>query len=155
VEKGTFGISVFIKERYINGREVIKAFLKNGDIAIQEYAIKGDRCQANPFFTRLNNVITDWVDITEDILSKANTYLVEKKCNVPFDDEVVLDALKGKRIHHAYRLENGAILIDGKYETLALWEDDGVVSMSWLGTKFDYDKYDCTEITEELLNYIL
>lgn len=155
VELGHFGKSVFIKEKYVNGREVIKSFLKTGELAIQEYAVKGNRYQANPFFTRLNNVIEDWKDITEGVVNRTINSLVKKECSISFEDDTVLEALKGKRIRYAYQLENGAILIDGKYETLALWEVDGVVSMSWLGSKFDYDKYNGKEITEELLRYIM
>lgn len=151
-EIGHYGDSIFIKETYINQREVIKAYLSNGDLALQEFKIKANKAKVNPFYSRLNDSIKSWEDITENVKAKVAKSIVDKQCNVPLDAVEISTALKGKYIPYACKLPNGLVLVEGKYETLAIWEDNGVVAMTWLGEKFDYDKYACTDITDVILN---
>ena len=71
VLKGTYGECVFLKETYINGRTKIMGYLPDGTVAVYEHKIKDKKDAPNPFYTRLDEVVGEWEDITEEVVGAA------------------------------------------------------------------------------------
>ena len=70
IYKATYGDSVLVKEEYHDKKVIIKAFDADGNLLIQEYKYKKNSKKAddlNIFYCRIDNVIKEWVDITDDI----------------------------------------------------------------------------------------
>lgn len=157
VETAYFRNDAFIKESYANGKVLLKGYLEDGTLAIQEYKYKKDSNELNAFYTRLESKLTDWADITSAVWLTFINSLKSLKCDtgVILKDETFLSTIRGKKIHLVCKAENGLVFVDGKYETLVVWELDGVVSMTWVGRKVNYDAYKCEDITKSLENEII
>lgn len=151
VEKGLYGENIVIKETY-KDKKYIRAYKKDGSVGLYESEmIKNDKYEGqNVYFSRLNDLVTEWKDITEDVVSKVFESIKEIKCNLDLNDEVVLKALKGLGRNRIYVLENGSIVADGKFESLIIWKDNEI-KMCWLGRKLDLESYNAKEITSEFV----
>lgn len=150
---GEYGTSIFIKEVYLNHREIIKGFLPHGERVIYEIRFKPGKENENPFYTRLNNAVGEWRDETDNLSGVILQSLFEKKCKVDLSNGLVRNALAKKNALEVYRTENGVVLVDGRYETLAIWTDDcDRVCMTWLGRKIAYKLYNCENITKDVEN---
>ena len=154
IYKATYGDSVLIKEEYHDKKVIIKAFDADGNILIQEYKYKKNSKKAddlNIFYCRIDNVIKEWEDITAEIVDNIITDIAAKNCEVEYDNVTLLYALRGANIKGAVKLSNGAILVEGKHESLAFWKtEDNTVLMAWLGRKYPIEKYQYTDITKQL-----
>lgn len=154
IYKATYGDSVLVKEEYHDKKVIIKAFDADGNILIQEYKYKKNSKKAddlNIFYCRIDNVIKEWEDITAEIVDNIITDIAAKNCEVEYDNVTLLYALRGTNIKGAVKLSNGAILVEGKHESLAFWKTaDNTVLMAWLGRKYPIEKYQYTDITKQL-----
>lgn len=150
MQLGTFGNCTFLKEIYLSGREVIRGFLCHGDCVIYENKYKRGNEVLNPFYTRLDNAVGTWKDITEDTITRILDSLFKEDYNIDLSDISIKNVMYGKTQYKTYLTSCGALLLDGKFETLAIWQKNGRIQMCWLGRKLDYSKYSCTDISDKI-----
>jgi hypothetical protein len=131
VFRGSYGDSIFIKEEYLN-RTSIKAFDHNGVVLIQENThLKNGKM--NLHYYRLDNVVSSWEDITEQLLSSILLSLESKICDIELNNYFILFALKRLYRNKVVKSANGVIFATGKHETLVIWGNCTNFGMSWLG----------------------
>lgn len=155
IEQGKYGDNILIKETY-KDRTYIRAYKEDGSVGLYEsQIIKNPEYEGpNVYFNRLNDLITDWVDITEDVVSKVVNSIKNLTCRVPLSNEFVLNALKGLGKNIIYMLSSGVIIADGKFESLIIWNDGADVKMAWLGRKLDLNLFEYQDITNELVKLL-
>lgn len=155
IEKGVYGDNVFLKETY-KDRTYIRAYKEDGSVGLYESkTIKNaDYEGPNVYFNRLEDVIVNWDDITDEIVSKVFESVASLSCTADLKDEMVVSALKGLGNNTIYRLSNGIIIADGKFESLIIWGEPENVKMCWLGRKYDLTNADYEDITSKIVDII-
>lgn len=151
IEKGLYGDNVLIKESY-KDRTYIRAYKEDGSIGLYESkTIKNaDYEGPNVYFNRLDDIVENWEDITEEVVSGVLESVKDLTCNVLLSNEFVLNALRGLGKNIIYKLESGVIVADGKFESLVIWNDESEVRMTWLGRKLNLSEFNYVDITKEL-----
>lgn len=152
VQKGTYGKNVLVKEVY-KDRTYIRAYKEDGTIGLYESQniIKDNYEGPNVYFNRLDDIVTDWVDITEKLEKGVFDSIKSLHCDYDFENEDVFNALKGLNHNRIYKLDTGVLIADGKFESLIIWSENNVVKMAWLGRKIKLEDYNCKDITNELI----
>ena len=155
VEKGVYGDNILMKETY-KDRTYIRAYKEDGSIGLYESEIIKNQNYEGPnvYFNRLDDLISTWEDITNDVMVHIIDSIKKLTCDVPLSNEFVLNALKGLGRNKIYLLSSGVIVADGKFESLIIWNSGSEVKMAWLGRKLDLNLFENKEITEELLKLI-
>lgn len=155
IEKGIYGDNVLLKETY-KDRTYIRAYKEDGSIGLYESEIIKNQNYEGPnvYFNRLDDLISTWEDITNDVMVHIIDSIKKLTCDVPLSNEFVLNALKGLGRNKIYLLSSGVIVADGKFESLIIWNLGSEVKMAWLGRKLDLNLFENKEITEDLLKLI-
>jgi len=150
VLKGTYGDNILLKEIY-KGKTTIRAYNKQGSILLYENEIKKSKDYEGPnmYYSRINELVGVWTDITEEFETAILSDLRNKKSVLSLSNEKVQQALKRLSRNMIVRLESGLIVADGKFESLVIWNDDHEVKMAWLGRKLDLLSFEYKDITEE------
>ena len=152
IEKGLYGDNVILKETY-KDRTYIRAYKEDGSIGLYESeVIKNANYEGpNVYFKRLDDLVKDWEDITDSVLKDIVDGIPKLTCVVPMDDETVLGALKTLSHNKIYVLEGGAIVAQGKFESLIIWTEGAEVKMAWLGRMLDLSTLECKDVTSDLM----
>lgn len=158
IERGHYGNNILLRETY-RERVYIRAYREDGSIGLYESdKIKNDNYDGvNVYFLRIDKLIEDWEDITNDVVERVIEDVKNLSCSVNMSDDVVFNALKGLSHNKIYRLDSGVFVADGKFESLLIWTENSDVKMTWLGRKLNLDlfKYeDVTDVLLELLNKV-
>lgn len=155
VEKGVYGSNILLKETYTD-RTYIRAYKEDGTVGLYESQIikNADYEGPNIYFNRLEDVIVEWEDITESVLSAVFESVKELDCTLNLSNEIVLGALRGLGKNTIYRLDSGVIVADGKFESLIIWSDSSEIKMAWLGRKIDFTQFNYEDITEDVLKLV-
>lgn len=148
IEKGLYGDNVILKETY-KDRTYIRAYKEDGSIGLYESeVIKNANYEGpNVYFKRLNDLVKEWVDITDEILTDIVASVSTLTCSEGLDNEVVSGALKSLSHNKIFILESGVIVAEGKFESLIIWSQDGEVKMAWLGRMLDLSGFKYEEVT--------
>ena len=148
IEKGLYGDNVILKETY-KDRTYIRAYKEDGSIGLYESeVIKNSNYEGpNVYFKRLNDLVKDWEDITEEVLTAIVESISTLTCSAGLDDEVVSAALNSLRNNKIFILESGVIVAEGKFESLIIWSHGEEVHMAWLGRMLDLSAYKYEEVT--------
>lgn len=151
IEKGMYGDNVLLKETY-KDRTYIRAYKVDGSMGLYESKIiKNDEYEGpNVYFNRLEDLVENWEDITDEILKEIINSINSLTCTLPLSNESVLTALKGLGKNDIYKLESGVIVADGKFESLIIWNEEAEVKMAWLGRKLDFSNLKYENITKDL-----
>lgn len=151
IYKGIYGENVILKESYID-RNFIRAYSDEGDVLLyeSEILITPTYNGENMYYKRIDTLMPEWEDITDEIYNNVLSDLLSKKCNVSIANDIVIQALKSLVNNKIYKLSNGVIIGEGNFESLAIWSDKSEIKMAWLGRKFDFDGIDKKDITEEI-----
>lgn len=151
VLKGIYGNNVLLKEIY-KDNTTIRAYNKQGDILLYENKIKKSKDYEGPnmYYSRIDEMVVDWVDITQYFEVTILNDLKSKEATLMLSNEKVQQALKGLSRNKIVRLKTGLIVADGKFESLVIWDEDHEVKMAWLGRKLDLEGLENLDITEEL-----
>lgn len=151
IEKGYYGKNVLLKEYYID-KTYIRAYKEDGSVGLYESEnIKNENYDGpNVYFKRINDLVTDWVDITDKILNDVLKSIHNLSCSVGLDNEVIADALKNLTKNNIFILESGVIVADGKFESLIIWTEGSDVKMCWLGRKLELDNFNFTKVVPDL-----
>lgn len=155
IEKGVYGDNVLLKETY-KDRTYIRAYKEDGSIGLyeSEYIKNANYEGPNVYFMRLDDLVVNWEDITDSIVSDILDSVGKLTCTLAIDDEGVLSALKGLTRNAIYILDTGVIVAQGKFESLIIWSENDEVRMSWLGRMLDLSNFVYTEVSEELLRVV-
>lgn len=155
IEKGTYGDNVFVKETY-KDRTYIRAYKEDGSIGLYESkTIKNNDYEGpNVYFNRLEDIIKNWEDITDSVVSSVMKSIDNVTCTATLEDETVLTALKGLGRNTIYCLDSGVIIADGKFESLVIWGEPNAIKMCWLGHKYDLTDKKYENITEKLVSIL-
>lgn len=155
IEKGTYGDNVFVKETY-KDRTYIRAYKEDGSIGLYESkTIKNNDYEGpNVYFNRLEDIIENWEDITDSVVSSVMKSIDNVTCTATLEDETVLTALKGLGRNTIYCLDSGVIIADGKFESLVIWGEPNAIKMCWLGHKYDLTDKKYENITEKLVSIL-
>lgn len=147
VEKGLYGDNVILKETY-KDRTYIRAYKEDGSIGLYESeVIKNSNYEGpNVYFKRLNDLVSEWVDITEEVLADIVASVATLTCSAGLDNSVVSGALKSLTHNKIYILESGVIVAEGKFESLIIWSNGDEVKMAWLGRMFDLSGFNYQEV---------
>lgn len=129
--KGVYGNSVFIKEVY-KDNAIIKALDKDGSVLIRETR-KTKNNAINTYFCRLDNVLSDWEDITDVVLASIIKSIKDKKSELNIANPYILYALKRLIKNKVVKYDNGVIVAEGKHEHLIIWGEGNKSSMAWFG----------------------
>lgn len=151
VEKGCYGDNILLKETY-KDRTYIRAYKEDGSIGLYESEIIKNANYAGPnvYFNRLNDLVEEWVDITDFIVGSVKESVKSLTCNVTLSNEIVLNALKSLANNNIFILDSGVIVADGKFESLIIWNEGSEVKMAWLGCKLNLDEFKYVDVTSEL-----
>jgi hypothetical protein len=152
IEKGLYGDNVLLKETY-KDRTYIRAYKEDGSIGLYESeVIKNANYEGpNVYFKRLDDLVKNWEDITDSVLSDIISSIPKLSCVADMDDEAVLSALKTLSHNKIFILESGAIVAQGKFESLIIWTENTEVKMAWLGRMLDISKLSCKDVTSDLM----
>lgn len=152
VTKGFYGKNVLLKEEY-KDRVYIRAYKEDGTIGLYESQniVKENYSGPNVYFNRLEDIIKDCVDITEELEKGIFESIKSLHCDYGFENETVFNALKGLNHNTIYKLDSGVIIADGKFESLIIWSEGTEVKMAWLGRKIDLTGYTFEDITSDLI----
>lgn len=155
IEKGMYGDNVLVKETY-KDRTYIRAYKEDGSVGLYESQVikNADYEGPNVYFNRLEEVVKTWEDITESVVEKVIESVTELKSSLSLEDESVLAALRGLGKNKIYRMDNGVIIADGKFESLVIWGEPNEAKMCWLGTKYDLSDKKYEEVTDELIKIV-
>ena len=148
IEKGLYGDNVLLRETY-KDRKYIRAYKEDGTVGLFESEkIKNENYEGkNIYFTRLNTLVSEWKDITEEIVKAVYESIVNINCKIDMRDEAVINALNGLGKNKIYLLKNGVIVADGKFENLVIWKEENLIKMTWLGRKLDFSELIDSEIS--------
>jgi hypothetical protein len=144
---GTYGNSLFIKEEY-KDKTVIKALDEVGNILLSENK-QVNYDAFNSYYFRLDNVITDWKDVTAEILEGIVGSIRCKEADLNIGNPYILYALKRLYRKKVLKASNGVIIAEGRHESLVIWGTSDKASMAWCGRILD-SIGKTTDITEEL-----
>jgi hypothetical protein len=149
IEKGYYGENVFLKEHFLD-KIVIKAFNKKGEVIFYENKIvKKDNFKGrNLYFNRINELIINWEDITENVHSKVYKSIKKLKGVDNFLHKDILEAIKTLLCNDVYKTKNNVIIAEGKFEHLVVWQDKNI-SMAWLGKKLNLENYNIEKINKK------
>jgi hypothetical protein len=128
---GRYGESVIIREDSNGGKSFLKAYDSKGEILLKENKV--NRMGLNVYYCRLHNVILDWEDITDEVVSKLIESLESKKSDINIGNPSVLYALQRLPRKNISQGANGVIYVNGAHETLAIWGTGNKASMAWFG----------------------
>ena len=137
IEKGVYGDNILLKESY-KTRTYIRAYKEDGSVGLFECDyIKNDKFEGeNAYFSRLDNGLIEWVDITDNVVNSVVKSIETLTCDIDYDNSELESALKGIDRKNIYKLDSGVIVANGKFESLIIWNDTDV-KMAWLGRKLD------------------
>lgn len=131
VSKGVYGDSVFLKEEYLK-KSYIKALDKDGNVLLQESKrVKNN--SLNTYYTRLDNAVGDWEDITDSVRSGVLDSIMEKECELNINNLYILSSLSRLVQNSVVKTVNGVIFAKGTHESLAIWGNGNKASMAWIG----------------------
>lgn len=134
--EGEYGDSILYKEVYRN-TDIIRAYNKTGEVMLFEakniLKNKTEIRATNGYYLKLDNAVGTWTDVTEFWLGEILKNLNEKKCTVNMQSEYVNSLLHGHIANKQYTLAGGAVIIERKYESMAIWEASGTIYTVWLG----------------------
>lgn len=147
VFKGVYGNSIFLKEVYKHNT-VIKALDENGNILLSERE-KTKNNSANRYYSRLDNVIVSYEEITNELLDRLITDMNEKESDLSISNPYILYALRGLCKKKVVKTDNGVLIVGGKHESLIVWGSSEKVAMTWFGRVL-YPLGETTDLTEEL-----
>lgn len=148
---GNYGESLFFKEVYSQNKAVISAFNDKGEVLLREHMLSKSGAQ-NMYYNRLDSVIDNWKDITDEVVSALKQDILSKKANINLKNPYLLYVLRSLRKSKVGMLDNGVILADGNYETLVIWGEGNDISMTWFGRKIeDFQVKDIISEVQELL----
>lgn len=155
VEKGIYGDNVLLKETY-RDRTYIRAYKEDGSVGLYESKnIKNTDYEGpNVYFNRVNDLVEVWEDITLEVVKNVTDSIKKLNCDVVLENENVKTALKGLSHNRMYKLSNGVLIADGKFESLVIWNDKEEIKMCWLGCKFDFTDVKYEEVTDEVAKNI-
>ena len=148
IEKGLYGDNVILKETY-KDRTYIRAYKEDGSIGLYESeVIKNSNYEGpNVYFKRLNDLVKEWVDITDEVLKAIIEGVPSLTCSVGLDNELVSGALKSLTHNKIFVLESGVIVAEGKFESLIIWSQGEEVRMAWLGRMLDLSGFNYKEVS--------
>lgn len=129
--KGVYGDSLFVKEVY-RSNAYIKSFDIRGTLIFKEaHYVRGK--EMNPCFSRMDEAVTSWEEVSDAMLVDISDSIMSKKSDLTILTPVLLDALKHIYKNGVKRSENGVIYANGDHESLLIWSINGQYKMSWLG----------------------
>lgn len=131
IYQGTYGNSTFLQEVYYD-KSAIRAYSSDGSLLMQEYRQVRDKYD-NLYYVRLNENVGIWKDITTDFYVKLVGDITKRTTSVDIENPSLIRALTKLGRDRIRRLGNGFVAIDGRFETLLVWEDTEELAMSWLG----------------------
>lgn len=141
VHKGYFGDSVLLKEEY-NNKVQIKAYDIDGNILLYEskQIVNKSYKGLNVYFVRLDTIVTDWEDITEQVRAGVLESVKCKVNNSHIDDVLFVDVLSKLKYTKVYEVAESLIVVNGNFESLIVWSDcDKPLRMAWLGKLLSED----------------
>lgn len=155
VFKGLYGDNVLLKEVY-KDKTVIRGYSEDNRIIFyeNEKKISKDYEGPNMYYARINELVENWEDITQDLEDALLQDLSNKKSVLKLSNEKVLQGLQGLSKNRIVRLESGVIVADGKFESLTIWDEGQEVKMAWLGRSLDLEDINYEDITEDLKELI-
>ena len=144
-----------MKETY-RDRTYIRAYKEDGSVGLYESKnIKNTDYEGpNVYFNRVNDLVEVWEDITSEVVKNVTDSIKKLNCDVVLENENVKTALKGLSHNRMYKLSNGVLIADGKFESLVIWNDKEEIKMCWLGCKFDFTDVKYEEVTDEVAKNI-
>lgn len=141
VHKGYFGDSVMLKEEY-NNKVQIKAYDIDGNILLYEskQIVNKSYKGLNVYFVRLDTIVTDWEDITEQVRAGVLASVKSKVSDIHIDEVLFADVLSKLKYTKAYKIADSLVVVNGNFESLIVWADcDKPLRMAWLGKLLSED----------------
>lgn len=142
MEVGKYKDNSFIRETYyktIRGvqteERVIKAFDKDENLIFEEKEIihRPRYTGQNLYYNRINELVKDWEDITEETKKEIRAKLDKLENTIDINNEIIQQMLENLTYSEQ---ENGTIKVSGKYEDGIIYiNEENKPQLLWLNTR--------------------
>lgn len=148
VYQGVYGKCIFYKEVYF-ATTYIKAYDIQGNVLIKEF-MDNKKGKGAIDYRQMNEVIT-WTDITEQVHKQVLADLNQPRKTPELLFYQTLSVVKPIEKVEVILSEQGYLIACGRFESMAIWEDNGVALGAWLGQNY---KQKGKEVKQQMVEYM-